>query len=153
MNLPSPQWMAEKAYQVICDLTKNLDIERTILGSALKLHKSALELRCNNAALFPFILPITNLMKVVEMGLDCVTFYNMNSHEPLSTYEDKFDVIQIHSILMQALLSKEIVCPLKAGQPFRCRNSNSPSDTLCLFVTPDGRRSECMADLLDSRIS
>ena len=152
MNIPSPQWMAEKAYKVICSLMRNLDIEQTILGRAYEFHKNALKLRCDDAALFPFILPITNLMRIVEMGSKCVTFYNINTQQPLSSYEDRLDVIQMYDLLVQVLFSQDVVCSLKQGKPFYCDKSDDADNILCGFITPDQKLHECKADIFDRLI-
>ena len=158
MGLPTPSWMSGKALEVASSLLSKVEsanIDNVILGKAMVLHKEALQLRNANPSLFPFELPTSAMQKkILDLGAPCVTFYNLITNLPLSPYEDRTDVIQMHNLLRQVLLSSKVDCPLRNGNPFSCPHSDDRGDdVLCVWKHPDGQSFECRADFFDAIVN
>lgn len=157
MGLPTPSWISGKALEVASNQMKQFqsgDRNKLLLSKAMTLHYEGLKLRNLNPSRFPFELATTDiLMKFLEISKSCVTFYNLNTFEPISPYEDRTDVLQIHNLLNQFLLDKKIECPLKKGHPFFCPSYDKHEDTLCAWRDFESVKHECRADIFDSHIN
>jgi hypothetical protein len=127
-----------------------------MMGSAMKLHTEALGMRCENPATFAFDLLTSNrLFDFLEMGKSVITYYDLHARKPFSFPPRHMDIVQIHDLLVQALMKERVECPLKHGRPFFCKNANEPEETLCRYVALTRTKEavwqgECLADLFDS---
>ncbi|WP_157235611.1 hypothetical protein [Methylosinus sp. LW4] len=150
VGLPSPTWMADKAFAVADNILKQLPWERALMGGALKAHRDALKIRRDiGASIFPIELITTGgLNRIVSRARQSIVFYNLHTKQPDIFVPRAIDCITVHSILMQAIFAPAIRCPLKFGTPFFCPTAASDPNHLCVWKLPD-RKVECLVDILE----
>ncbi len=157
LGFPSPREMAQKAYDVAAGLLNQntSDSEaKPLFIEALAVHVAALELRLEDPEFFPVKLATTDgILDIMERVGPHVSFYRMTDLKPSGTFPDRkgpgswpqnTDVLGFHNLLKQAFVEKQLLCPLKNGEPFRCPSAMDPDDVSCSFVV-DNRRIECPA--------
>jgi hypothetical protein len=152
-GLPSPAWMANKAFEVADKLMSQKPWEQTLLGRALKAHHTALDIRRKSEpGAFVAQMPTTGgLYELTKASLPAVSFYNLNTRQADHFDPRKVDGLTIHSILQQALTAERIDCPLKMGHPFFCPSATKPLDQLCTWNFAGGA-SECLVDILEQQL-
>ena len=149
-GLPDPQWMAEKSLETAERVINKTPGEEVLLHRALQAHRDALKIRCDRgSARFAFELPTTGTInQIVRAALPAISFFNAHTLQPDGFDPRKVDCASVHSILFQAVAHPTIQCPLKLGNPFKCHNAGTDTDTLCVWTDALGR-SECLLDILE----
>jgi hypothetical protein len=154
MELPSPQWMAERSFEVASSLLASVQqsIENIWFGKALKIHVEALKIRRERPLTLAF--ELLSQDAVLEMLSACgpyVSFYRLNTHQSERFNPRNVDLVTLFDLIEQAVTESKIECPLKRGEPFYCPASLSNRDTLCVFIDPQNGQpmGECLVDLAE----
>jgi hypothetical protein len=147
MDLPSPEWMSERAArrasQILAD--SGVEVERAWLGKALRIHADALRYRLGRPASLPCdLLASDPMFDVVEICMPEVSYFDLTSHEPEHFHPGSIDLLTVHNLIWQALSQERIDCPLKQGDPFYCESALAAPDKLCVWSG-----SECLVDLFE----
>ncbi|HKS21824.1 MAG TPA: hypothetical protein VJZ76_03415 [Thermoanaerobaculia bacterium] len=149
-GLPSPDWMAQKTYDVAATLAARATGKDVLLGRVITAHRDALKFRLDRGPVFPFILPTTApLFDVIETVLPVISFYNLHTRQADPFDPHKIDAVSVHTILTQAIMSPQIECPLKMGEPFFCSSATLEQQRLCVWTVDQKPVSECLVDILE----
>lgn len=156
MDLPSPEWMATRTYEVASNLLSSTGAtsrENVWLGAATAMHKAALEQRIRNPRGFAgSLLTSDGIFDVLENCVPHVSFFRLRNKQPEGTYHHyakNIDLLSLHNLIHQAITQPRIDCPLKEGRPFYCRSALSGPNTLCVFPLENGKQRECLVDLFE----
>jgi hypothetical protein len=154
MRIPSPKTMVTLARERIDEILSRVPSgRRAFMQGAWDMHRSALMLREADPEWFSIgLLSRDGLIDVLNSA-PYVTFYDTETKQPEGFDPTVIDVASIHSLIQQCLVSHELHCPLKQGQPFFCPNAELDEGSLCRFVLPDGTTvGECHVDLFERHI-
>lgn len=170
MNLPSPQWMADKAFDVVDKLLEQVSKEHTLLYKAFKAHQKALKERKEYGPKWPFWMVNSNmLINSLQNNMEILTFYDINTREPTIFNPENIDIVSTHNLIVYSLLgnflndlqfdllsldpntlqNEHLACPLKNGDPFFCSSSSDPWNKLCVYKKDGKNVSECMVDIFE----
>ncbi|MBC7930587.1 MAG: hypothetical protein H7Z38_08455 [Rubrivivax sp.] len=154
MKLPSPQWMAERSFEVASSLMASVPgaLEDIWLGKALRMHTEALKYRCERPYTLAFeLLSHSGLSEMTRRCAPYVSFYRLKTHQPEHFNPGNVDLVTLFNLIVQALTESSIDCPLKMGEPFYCPSALSDTNTLCVFVDPHSgeQMGECLLDLAE----
>lgn len=154
MGLPSPQWMAERSFEVASSLVASVPgaLEDIWLGKALRMHTEALKYRCERPFTLAFeLLSHNGLSELIRRCAPYISFYRLKTHQPEHFNPGNIDLVTLYNLIVQALTDSRMDCPLKTGEPFYCPSALSDPNTLCVFVNPQSgeRIGECLLDLAE----
>jgi hypothetical protein len=147
MNLPSPEWMSERAARRASEvLAASADVETVWLKKALRVHAEVLQYRLKRPASLPCdLLTSDPLFDVIDICMPGVSYFDLTSREPEHFDPRNIDLLTVHNLIWQAFSQERIDCPLKQGDPFYCESALSGPNTLCVW----SETSECLVDLFE----
>jgi hypothetical protein len=150
LGFPTPEWMASRAYEVVMQIIANVgdDIDDKWLGKALRMHSAGLEYRCKYPTSLPIRLMTTDgIFDLVEACESNLTFYDLRTRAPHLLHPKNLDLLSLHTLIVQAITSEHIECPLMHGVPVICPSATADAQHRCAWQIQDGGISRCLADL------
>ena len=97
------------------------------------------------------------LIDILELARRHVTFFDLKTRQPYAFHPGRINYSSQGTLIWDALHLPKIECPLKAGNPYFCRNADAAKDKLCVFFgrDEDARASgmaiqqECLLDIFE----